>query len=54
MKDDEDLGHYRDQPDRLLDEFKKMKLAKTKAAQFAVETKQTAQKVSVTRNPPAA
>ena len=46
VKDDEDLAHYRDQPDRMIEEFKRMKLAKNKAAQFAVEAKQTAQKVS--------
>ena len=48
MKDDEDLAHYRDQPDRLIEEFRKMRMAKNKATQFAVEAKQAAQKVSTT------
>ena len=42
---DEDLSHYRDQPDRLIEEFKKLKTAKKKAEQFAIEAKQSAQKV---------
>jgi len=49
VKDDEDLAHYRDQPDRLIEEYKKMRMAKNKATQFAVDAKQTAQKVSTTR-----
>ena len=43
--EEEDLGHYRDQPDRLIEEYKKLKMAKKKAEQFAVEAKQSAQKV---------
>ena len=42
---EEDLTHYRDQPDRLIEEFKKLKTAKRKAEQFAIEAKQSAQKV---------
>ena len=45
MADEEDLSYYRDQPDRLIEEFKKMKLAKKKAEHFAIEAKQSAQKV---------
>ena len=45
MKDDESLAHFKSQPDRLIEEFKKLKLVKNKAAQFAIEAKQTAQKV---------
>ena len=45
MIDEEDLSHYRDQPDRLIEEYKKLKTAKKKAEQFAVEAKQSAQKV---------
>ena len=45
---DEDLSHYRDQPDRLIEEFKKLKMAKKKAEQFAIEAKQSAQKVKMT------
>ena len=46
VMDEEDLSHYRDQPDRLIDEFKKMKLAKTRAEKFSIEAKQSAQKVT--------
>ena len=45
VMDEGDLGHYRDQPDRLIEEYKKLKMAKKKAEQFAVEAKQSAQKV---------
>ena len=45
--DEEDLSHYRDQPDRLIEEHKKLKTAKKKAEQFAVEAKQSAQKVDL-------
>ena len=44
---EEDLTHYRDQPDRLIEEFKKLKTAKRKAEQFAIEAKQSAQKVTI-------
>ena len=43
--DEEDLSYYKDQPDRLIDEFKKMKATKKRAEQFAIEAKQSAQKV---------
>ena len=43
--DEEDLSHYRDQADRLIEEYKKLKMAKKKAEQFSVEAKQSAQKV---------
>ena len=43
--DEEDLSHYRDQPDRLIEEFRKLKTAKKKSEQFAIEAKQSAQKV---------
>lgn len=42
---EEDLTHYRNQPDRLIEEFQKLKTAKKKAEEFAVEAKQSAQKV---------
>lgn len=42
---EEDLSHYTDQPDRLIDEFKKMKATKKRAEQFAIDAKQSAQKV---------
>lgn len=45
VTDDEDLSHYITQPDRLIEEFKKVKMTKKKAEQFAIEAKQTAQKV---------
>ena len=50
--DEEDLSYYKDQPDRLIDEFKKMKATKKRAEQFAIEAKQSAQKVFniLTRN----
>ena len=44
-EDGEDLSHYREQPDRLIKEFKKVRTAKKKAEQFAIEAKQSAQKV---------
>ena len=47
MADDEDLSHYQTQPDRLIEEFRKLKTAKKKAEQFAVEAKQSAQKVDM-------
>ena len=47
VADDEDLSYYKDQPDRLIDEFKKMKATKKKAEQFAIEAKQSAQKVNL-------
>jgi hypothetical protein len=47
VMDEEDLSHYRDQADRLIEEYKKLKTAKKKAEQFAVEAKQSAQKASV-------
>jgi ankyrin repeat protein len=47
VADEEDLSYYKDQPDRLIDEFKKMKATKKKAEQFAIEAKQSAQKASV-------
>ena len=43
----EDLSHYKDQPDRLLEELKRMKFAKEKAEHFAAEAKQSAQKVEI-------
>ena len=49
--EEEDLGHYRDQPDRLIEEYKKLKTAKKKAEQFAVEAKQSAQKVDYWSRP---
>ena len=45
--DDEDLSHYKTQPERLIEEFKKIRMTKKKAEHFAIEAKQTAQKVSI-------
>ena len=51
VADEEDLSYYKDQPDRLIDEFKKMKATKKKAEQFAIEAKQSAQKVNLCSHP---
>ena len=45
--EEEDLSHYTNQPDRLIEEYKKLKTAKKKAEQFAIEAKQSAQKVYI-------
>ena len=47
VDDKEDLSYYKDQPDRMVEEFKKMKSTKKKAEQFAIEAKQSAQKVHI-------
>ena len=45
VNDDEDLAHYQGQPERMMEEFRRMKIVKRKAEQFAIEAKQAAQKV---------
>lgn len=47
MSDAEDLAHYQGQPERMMEEFKRMRVAKKKAEQYAIEAKQAAQKVSI-------